>query len=343
MQFASDNTSGVAPEILAAIADASTGYAPAYGDDDLTGGLDAQFGDLFEHEVRVFPVISGTAANSLALSVLTPPWGLVLCHESAHVAVDEAGAPEFFSSGARLVGLGGGSGKIDLAALTAAASRGGHGVHSSPPSALTLTQATEAGAVYTPDEVAERASLAHGNGLGVHMDGARFANAVAALGCSPADVTWRAGVDVLSFGATKNGAAAAEAVVFFDLERVGDFERHRKRSGHLVSKMRFVSAQLRAYLTDDLWLRNARLANAMAARLATGLAPLDGVELLVPTDANEVFAIMPPSLVASLHEAGARFYVEHVGGVAAVRLVTSFNTTEAEVDTFLDAAGRPTA
>jgi threonine aldolase len=338
VEFASDNTSGVAPEILAAVTAASTGYAPAYGEDETTKALDERFGSIFEHDVRVFPVITGTAANSLALSVLTPPWGLVLCHESAHVYTDEAGAPEFFSSGARLSPLPGAAGKIDPTALAAAARRNGHGVHSSPATVLTLTQATEAGTVHTVDEVRERATIAREHGLAVHMDGARLANAVAALGCAPAELTWQAGVDVLSFGATKNGAMAAEAVVFFDEKKAGELERHRKRSGHLLSKMRFVSAQLLAYVTDDLWLTNARHANGMARRLSEGLAALTDVELLFPTEANEVFATMPSGMVDHLREAGGRFYAEDLGGTAAVRLVASFSTTGADVDAFVAAA-----
>jgi threonine aldolase len=338
VEFASDNTSGVAPEIVAAVTAAATGYAPAYGDDETTYALDECFGSIFEHEVRVFPVISGTAANSLAISVLTPPWGLVLCQEGAHVYTDEAGAPEFFSSGARLSPLPGAAGKIDTAALVAAARRNGHGVHSSPATVLTLTQATEAGTVHTVDEVRERATIAHEHGLAVHMDGARFANAVAALDCTPAELTWQAGVDVLSFGATKNGAIGAEAVVFFDKAKVGEFERLRKRSGHLLSKMRFVSTQLRAYLTDDLWLRNARHANEMASRLSDGLAALADVQLLVPTEANEVFVITPSGMVDHLREVGGRFHAEDLGGTAAVRLVASFSTTGAEVDAFVAAA-----
>jgi threonine aldolase len=299
--------------------------------------LDDRFGELFEREVRVFPLISGTAANSLALSVLIPSWGLVACHEQAHVFVDEAGAPEFLSRGGRLVGLPGANGKIDLGSLTSLLALGGHGVHSSPVAALTLTQATEAGTVHTLDEVRERAALAHDHGAGVHMDGARFANAVASLGCSPADATWRAGVDVLSFGATKNGAMGAEAVVFFDLDRVGEFERHRKRAGHLLSKMRYASAQLLAYIEDGLWLRLAGHANEMAQRLSRALTDFDGVDVLVPTDANEVFAAMPEALIAGLEQAGAHFYVERIGSTPAVRLVASWSTTDDDVDTFLAA------
>jgi threonine aldolase len=335
VQFASDNTSGVAPEILDAIAAASSGYAPAYGDDELTRRLDDRFGELFEHEVRVFPVVSGTAANSLSLAVLTPPWGLMLCHEQAHVYVDEAGAPEHFSSGARLVALPGALGKVDTDALRTIAARGGHGVHASPPAALTLTQATELGTVYTTDEITERAAIAHDHGLGVHLDGARFANALVTLGCTPAEATWRSGVDLLSFGATKNGAMSAEAVVVFDLDRAGEIERLRKRSGHLLSKMRFASAQLHAYVEDGLWLRLAAHANALAARLSAGLEEIDAVQVAVPTQANEVFAYMPDELVTALEKEGAAFYVERVGDRPAVRLVVSWSSTEQDVDAFL--------
>jgi threonine aldolase len=337
VQFASDNTSGVAPEILAALNAVATGYGAAYGDDDWTGRLDDRFAEVFEHEVRVFPVISGTAANSLALSTLTQPWNLIACHEQAHVYVDEAGAPEFLSGGARLVGLPGPGGKVHLDALEALFRHGGHGVHSSPVAALTLTQATEAGTVYSLDEVRERAALAHDHGAAVHMDGARFANAVVSLGVSPADVTWRAGVDVLSFGATKNGAMGVEAVVFFDLDRVGEFERHRKRAGHLLSKMRYASAQLLAYLDDGLWLRLAAHANDQAQRLSAEITTAEGVEVIVPTDANEVFATMPSDLIDGLERAGARFYVERIGDAAAVRLVASWSTTDDDVDSFLRA------
>ena len=338
MHFASDNTSGVTQRSSPCCTDASTGYAAAYGDDEWTTSLDARFGEVFEHDVRVFPVVSGTAANSLALSVLAPSWGLILCHETAHVYVDEAGAPEFLGEGARLHPLPGRAGKIDLDALTMAVSRGGHGVHSSPAAALTITQATEVGTVHTLDEVAERAAIAHEHDVAVHMDGARFANAVASLGCSPADVTWRSGVDVLSFGATKNGAMDVDAVVFFDTDRVGDFERHRERAGHLVSKGRFLSVQLHAYLADDLWLRLATHANAMARRLSEGLQQADDVQVLVPTDANELFVSMPPATVRHLRDVGAQFYEERLGDIIAVRLVASWSTTDADVDAFVAAA-----
>lgn len=343
MDFASDNTSGVSPEILTALDQVATGFALPYGLDDETLALDERFSEVFETQVRVFPVVSGTAANALALASLSPPWGLILCHEHAHVAVDEAGAPELFSSGARVVGLPGAEGRIDLDALRQVLDHAGHGVHSSVPSVLSLTQATEVGTTYAVEAVAERAQPAREHGLAVHLDGARLANALVALGCSPADATWRAGVDVVSFGATKNGAMDVDAVVFLDPGRVGDFERLRKRGGHLVSKMRYLSAQLRAYLTDDLWLVNARHANAMAARLAQGLAGLPDVELAVPTEANEVFARLSDELAGKLRAEGAQFLTESVDGRPAARLVTSWSTTVDQVDRLLDVAAQRTA
>ena len=342
MRFASDNTSGVCPEILDAVTAAASGYAAAYGADDETVSLDARFSEVFEREVRVFPVISGTAANCLALAGLTPPYGLMFCHRDAHVFVDEAGAPEFFAQGARLVPLSGDEGKIDPAALSEAVSRPGHGVHSPHPSVLTVTQATEAGTVYSLDELGALVQIARARDMSIHMDGARFANAVVSSGCSPAEATWRAGVEVLSFGATKNGAMGAEAIVYFDPEQVGEVERRRKRAGHLISKMRYVAVQLLAYLADDLWRRNARHANEMATRLSDGLVALPGVEAAVQTQANEVFVRLPPTVRDGLAAAGAEFYVEQVAGGEAVRLVTSFSTTDADVGDLLDLAARLT-
>ncbi|CAN5758493.1 beta-eliminating lyase-related protein [soil metagenome] len=333
MQFASDNTSGVADEILTAIAAESGRYDQAYGEDEATARLTGLFSDLFERPVLVHPVVSGTAANCLALATLTPPWGEVLCHENAHIATDEAGAPEFYS-GARLLLLPGDGGKVDPAALEAPFRRTRHGVHSSVPSTLSLTQATEAGTVYTVDELAALVAVVRPHGLRVHMDGARFANALVHLGVTPAEATWKAGIDVLSFGATKNGALGAEAVVYFDPALEGEFERRRKRAGHLLSKLRFVSAQLEAYLADDLWLRNAAVANSMAARLAAGLAPLEGVMVHGRVEANEIFASLPRAMADALEAAGATFLGDSDDRWTHLRLVTSFSATEAEVDRF---------
>jgi len=246
--FKSDNTAAIAPELLAAISAANDGYASGYGDDAWSRRLDARYTQLFEHDVRVFPVISGTAANALALATLVPPYGAVLTHSEAHIVRDECGAPEFMSGGARLILIDGPGAKLTPQSIERTLAANPTAVHTVQPRAVSITQATELGTVYTPAEVRALADCAHANGLALHMDGARFANAVAALGCAPADVTARAGVDVLSFGASKNGAMSAEAVVFFDTTRVADFELRRKRAGHLISKMRYVSAQLLAYV-----------------------------------------------------------------------------------------------
>jgi threonine aldolase len=259
--FKSDNTAPVAPQILDALREANTGFARGYGDDPLSEQLDARFSTLFERPVRVFPVTTGTAANALALATLVPPYGAVLTHSEGHIVRDECGAPEFMSGGARLMLIEGIGAKVTAAALGGVLDANPTSVHTVQPRALSITQATELGTVYRPDELAALCTLAHSRGLAVHMDGARFANAVASLGCSPAEATWRAGVDVLSFGATKNGAMAAEAVVFFKPELIADFEFRRKRAAHLISKMRYISAQLLAYIEDDLWLTLAAHAN----------------------------------------------------------------------------------
>ena len=341
MNFCSDNTTGAAPEIMAALAEANAGQAAAYGDDAITGRLAAQFGALFEAEVAVFPVATGTAANALALAVMTPPFGAVYCHREAHIAVDECGAPEFYTGGAKLVLLDGDDGKIAAAALAEALDGAGAGVvHHVQPAALSLSQQTECGTVYAPDEMAALCDVAHRHGLGVHLDGARFANAVAALGCTPAEASWRAGVDVLSFGATKNGALAAEAVVVFKPELAREIAYRRKRAGHLLSKMRFVSAQLEAYITDGLWLENARRANRLAGRLAEGLAAVPGARLAYPPQGNEIFVALPEPVIAGLLADGFDFHRWGAETASVVRLVTAFNTREEDVEALIDAAGR---
>lgn len=341
--FRSDNEAPAAPEIMAALAAANTGSAHAYGDDPWTGRLAERFGAAFETELAVWPVATGTAANALALAELAPPWGAVYCHPNAHANADECGAPEFYSGGAKLVGVAGAHGKIDADRLARTlAATGAHGEHEALPSALSLTQATEAGTVYTPDEVAALAAAARHHGLGVHMDGARLGNALARLGCAPADATWRAGVDILSFGATKNGALAAEAVVDFRPGADSTLARRRKRGGHLWSKMRYLSAQLEACLEDGLWLRLAQRANAGAARLAAGLEALPGVALLHPVEANEVFVRAPPDVFAALRAAGFEFH-PWPGADDAFRLVVPWCVEDAEIERFLAcaaAAGR---
>lgn len=344
VNFASDNVSGASPEIVAALAAAATGDAMPYGADGWTARVEAKFAELFETEVTVFPVATGTAANALALAALTPPHGAIYCHPGSHAYNDECGAPEFYSGGAKMVTVGralGDDGKIDASELAAVlADARPHGVHNVRPAALTVSQATEAGTIYSTDELTALAEVAHGHGMGVHLDGARFTNALVRLGVSPAAATWRCGVDVMSFGATKNGAFAAEAVVFFRPDMAPEFGEARKRGGHLLSKMRFVSAQLEAYLSDDLWLANARVANCAAAVLAEGLEAIPGIRLVHPVEANEVFAVLPEGVIASLEADGFGFYRFGPSGAGegVIRLVTAFNTLDADVEAFLAAA-----
>jgi threonine aldolase len=336
MDFSSDNASGASPQILAALAAVNQGPASAYGADAVTARLTQRFAQIFEHEVAVFPVATGTAANALALAALTPPWGIVYCHDEAHIAIDECAAPEFFAGGAKLIGLPGADAKITTDAVAGRLTERGF-VHHAQPAAISVSQSTEAGTVYSAAELAALGEFARREGLSLHVDGARFANALVALDCAPADLTWRAGVDVLSFGATKNGALAAEAVIFFDPAKARDFAYRRKRGGHLLSKMRFIAAQLEAYLEDGLWLANARHANRMAARLGAGLARLGGARLRHPVAANAVFVDLPDRVIRALGEDGFRFYRWGGPQALSIRLVASFATTADEVDAFLAA------
>jgi threonine aldolase len=340
MYFASDNTAGVAPEILEALARANTGYALGYGNDDWTRRVERRFAELFEKEVAVFLVPTGTVANALALAHVTPPWGAVLCHKDSHVATDECGAPEFFGGGIKLVGLAGEGAKISAATLRAALGGAWGGPHHVSPAALSLSQATECGTIYRVAEVKELAEIAHARGMVVHADGARIGNALARMNVSLAEITWKAGVDVLSFGATKGGALGAEAVIFFDPARGQHMQDRRKRGGALASKHRFIAAQMEAYLAGDLWLQLARHANAMADLLAEGLAAA-GCKPMWPVEANEIFAPITLSADKRLKAAGALYYPwpgEDLGIGAEkilVRLVTSFQTTRDDVEKFL--------
>ncbi len=334
--FASDNVAGALPEVIAAVSEAASVGAMPYGADPWTERVSARLRDIFETDLMAFPVATGTAANALALSSLCPPFGTVFCHPLSHANTDECGAPEFYTGGAKLTLVDGPDAKLDPAALDEAiAAARPHGVHNMPPAAISITQETEAGAVYAHGEVDAIAEIARRHGVALHMDGARFANALAALGCSPAEVTWKRGVDVLSFGATKNGAMAAEAVIFFREEHAVAFEERRKRGGHLLSKMRFVSAQLDGYLKDDAWLRAARAANAGAARLAAGLAAQEGAELVRPAEANILFARLPVAALDRLEADGHRFY--RVGNDGTIRLVVAWSTPDEEIDGFLAA------
>lgn len=341
MNFCSDNTAGAHPEILAALSAANDGAAMPYGNDELTRRVEARIGEVFERECAVFLVGTGTAANVLCLAALTPPWGVVFCHPGAHINCDECGAPEFYTGGAKLAAVPGADGKISAADLDASI-KGAGVVHHAQPAAISLTQATEAGTVYTPGEIGAIAEVARRHRLGLHVDGARFANALVHLGCRPADLTWRAGVDALSFGATKNGAFAAEAVVIFDRARADTLGFRRKRGGQLWSKMRFLAAQFDAYLADDLWLANARHANAMATMLGRGLAGIPGAKIEFPVEANEVFVTLPEPVIRGLEADGFSFYRWEEGG-QLLRLVTAFNTDPAHVEAFLANARRHAA
>jgi threonine aldolase len=288
-------------------------------------------------------VATGTAANSLGLALLSPPWGQIYCHEDAHVAADECGAPEFYTGGAKLSPLPGEHGRIRAEQL-AALLPGNQGVaHQVQPAAVSLSQATEAGTSYRPADIAAIAEVAHRHGLRVHMDGARFANSLVFLDTTAAELTWRAGVDVLSFGASKNGALAAEAVIVFDPALAASLPFRRKRGGHLLSKMRLLSAQLEAYLAEGLWLQLARHANEMAARLAAGLAAVPGVRLCHPVEANEVFVEAPESMIRALLADGFQFYRWPGEQDTRLRLVAAFDTRAADVQALIAAAARHAA
>jgi threonine aldolase len=331
--FRSDNTHGVSPEILAAITAAAGGNVSSYGADDLTARVRLRCSELFEREVDVFPLFTGTGGNALAIASMTPPWGAVFSHEDAHVHRDEMGAPEFFTGGAKLIPIAGADGKLEASSLDRTIRGIAAEGRMAKPAVVSLTQATEAGTVYRADELKALCTIARANGCRVHVDGARFANAVAATGSSPAELSWRSGVDVLILGATKNGAMAAELAVVFDPSLAPELTTRIHRSGHRASKMRYLSAQFDAYLTNDLWLRNARQANAMANRLAAGIG-----EVLRPVEANIVFARFSTNVLQQLREAGFLFYDWPLFGEGAVRLVTGFGTTEAEVDSFIAAS-----
>ncbi len=345
MIFASDNWAGASPKVIDALAAAAVRGHPAYGADDITKAVERRFSELFEREVTVLLVASGTVANALALSAYARPGGVVFCHRHAHIVVDEAGATPFLSGGMMLTPLDGPSGKFVPAALAAALDLMTiHVPFSGQPVAVSVTELTELGTAYQPDEVRAIADVAHASGCAVHMDGARFANAVAALGVSPADITWRAGVDVLSFGGTKNGCIAAEAVVFFDPAPVRDAVFQRQRAGQGFSKNWFIAAQFDAYLKDNHWLHLAGHANAMAARLAGAISASGNGRLALKPDGNEIFAVLSQAADARLRAAGAVYYpwaAETLPAEArpgpdevAVRLICGWQTTADAVDGF---------
>ena len=333
--FKSDNTAAVSREILEALAAANSGVALAYGADRWSESLDAVFGEFFETQVRVFAVSSGTAANSLAIATFCPPWGTVLTHAEAHIERDECGAPEFFSGGAKLSLVQGAGAKIAAADLEARLAWFEPHVHGVQPRMLSLTQATERGAVYTPAEIRALSDIARRHGMTVHMDGARFANAVLAAKASPAELSWKAGVDVLSFGVIKNGGMNAEAVVFFDPQRVADFEFRRKRAGQLACKGRYAAVQLTTYIETGLWRRNAEYANRLAARIAAA-APR---WLSVPFETNQVFMQLGEQRIAALSKEFG-FYPWGPAGSGEARFVVSWDTPEEDVDALCTALSR---
>lgn len=334
--FASDNTAGACPEVLAALAEASRGREPSYGHDRITREATARVRAVFETDCEVFFVYNGTAANALALASICSSYHAILAHADAHVERDECAAPEFFSGGARVVALPGALGKLSVATVERAAASH-HEVHASKPRVLSLTQSTEWGTVYSADEIGALAATAHRHGLAVHLDGARFANATVTLrdrtGAHPADFTWRAGVDVLSFGGTKNGAAGTEAIVFFNRTLAAEFAYRRKQSGQLASKMRFLAAQWLGLLHDDAWLRHAAQANAMATRLARELSAFPTLRLLAPVEANAVFVELPPPVAQGMFARGWHFHA--MIGEHGYRLMGAWDTQPADLAAFV--------
>ncbi|WP_288951372.1 low specificity L-threonine aldolase [uncultured Paracoccus sp.] len=343
MNFASDNAGGVHPRIMAALAAANEGHVPSYGQDSVTLAAQDRLRELFDApDAAVHFVTTGTAANALALSMLSPGWGKIFCHPDAHVQTSETGAPEFFTAGAKLVPVPGTGGKMTPESLSETLHvHGRDAVHAGENAALTLTNATEWGTVYSPAEVEALTAVAHAKGLGVHMDGARFANALAALDVSPADLTWRAGVDILSLGGTKNGCMAVEAVLIFDPARSEEFEFRRKRAGALISKHRYLGAQMLAWLEGDLWLDLARHANAMASELALGLARLPGVSIDQRVESNAVFATIPAELHDRARASGIAYHLwPHTQSAltdepVSIRLVCGWDTRPEDVSAAL--------
>ena len=313
---------------------ANSGIATSYGDDEWSSRLQTKLSEIFETDVEVFLAVSGTASNALALSALAPVFGKIYCHELSHINTDECGAPELFTGGAKLIPMRSSHGRIKANEL-AETIRGSGNVHVTQPSVVSITQSCETGTVYQLDEIKAISKIARKHKMSVHMDGARFANAVASLDVSPAEMTWKSGVDVLTLGGTKNGCLAAEAIIFFKPDMVGNFPYLHKRSGQLLSKMRFISSQLEAYVTDDLWIRNAQHSNSMAKILSEGLNAFSNIELAYPTQSNEVFVHLPRELIDYLNNAGYDINEEELDG-KAVRFVTAWNSELKDVDRLLE-------
>jgi threonine aldolase len=330
--FASDNYAGICPEAFAAMTEANQGHEVGYGDDSWTEKASNLLRDVFETECEVFFVFNGTSANSLSLAALCQSYHSILCHEMSHVEGSECGAPEFFANGTKVLLLPGEKGKVDPKSIEKAVNKRTD-IHYPKPRALSLTQATEVGTVYSLKDLAELAEVARHFNLRIQMDGARFANAVVSLGVTPKELTWKAGVDVLCFGGTKNGLAVGEAVVFFNRELAREFDYRCKQGGQLASKMRFLSAPWVGLLKDGAWLRNAQHSNAMAKRLENAIRPLPKISISYPVESNAVFARIPENIVEAMHQRDWRFYT-HVGGWEDSRLMCSWDTTPDDVDQF---------
>jgi threonine aldolase len=345
VNFASDNVYGVDPRIMQAMVDANARLTDvSYCHDDGSHAVEVRLSEVFQKDVKAFLVMNGTGANSLALSSICPPYGGIVCHEGSHINTDECNCPELLTGGAKLITISGEGNKLTPQAVGARLAHFVHGEHGAKLSALSLSNVTELGTVYTPDEIQALTNLAHSHGMTSHMDGARFANALVSLGCTPAEMTWKVGIDVLSFGGTKNGGMMLEAVVFFNEQLAADFLYRRKRAGQLLSKGRYLSAQMLAYLQDDVWLPNARRANHLAQLLAQGFQASNHVRLSQPVQANEVFAIMQRETFDAATAAGAHFYEWPVDGLASsevhCRFVLSFATPKEHVDQFLKLLGQ---
>jgi len=330
--FASDNVAPICPEAWAALQEANVHYAPSYGEDSWTARVCGRVREIFETDCDVYFVFTGTAANALSLAQLCKSFQSVICHQHSHMQTDECGACEFFTGGSKLLLVGGADGKIDINQVEALLARQSD-VHSHKTGAISITQATECGTLYTRDEIAAITDLARNHQLFLHMDGARFANAIASLDCAPKSITWEAGVDVLCFGGTKNGAAVGELLIFFDKKIAREFDYRAKQAGQLGSKMRFLAAPWLGLLTGDIWLRNAQHANRAANVLARRLRKEAGIESVFPVEANAVFVSMDERLASGLHERGWCFYKFIEPDV--YRLMCSWSTTEKEISSLL--------
>ena len=332
--FASDNVTPACPEVMEAINQANIGNIESYGHDKWSKVLDNKFSELFEKDVKVFTAVTGTAANSLALSSITPSYGNIYCHKISHINVDECGAPEFFTGGAKLITIDGDDGKFNSDELKKNI-RGSGVVHNTQPASVSITQSCETGVTYKLDEILKINQVAKENGMKIHMDGARFSNAIASLNKSPAEATWKLGIDVLTFGGTKNGCMDAEAIIFFNPSDVNNFQYLQKRSGQLLSKTRFLSSQLDAYITDGLWLRNAIHANDMARKLSEKLSKINSFELTYPTESNEIFIKMPKNIQDHLNNEGYSAIPDDMFD-GSVRFVTAWNTNLNDIENLIN-------